>query len=77
MNSRILIDASFFLGKVWALSRPYWKSEERGRAWGLLVAIVALTLGLVYLEVLFNDWNREFYNSLEQKNQQDFTDLLL
>ncbi|MSQ52081.1 MAG: ABC transporter ATP-binding protein/permease [Betaproteobacteria bacterium] len=77
MTSRLLIDASFFLGKVWALARPYWKSEERARAWGLLMAIVALTLGLVYVEVLFNDWYREFYNSLEQKNQADFTDLLL
>jgi putative ATP-binding cassette transporter len=77
MSSRILINASFFLGKVWALARPYWKSEERLRAWGLLVAIIALTLGLVYVEVLFNAWYREFYNSLEQKNQADFMDLLL
>jgi vitamin B12/bleomycin/antimicrobial peptide transport system ATP-binding/permease protein len=77
MNSRILIDTSFFLGKVWALARPYWKSEERLRAWGLLVAIIGLTLALVYVEVLFNEWYREFYNSLEQKNQADFMDLLL
>ena len=77
MTSRLFINASFFLGKVWALARPYWKSEERTRAWGLLIAIIALTLGLVYVEVLFNDWYREFYNSLEQKNQADFTDLLL
>lgn len=77
MTSGLFINASFFLGKVWALARPYWKSEERTRAWGLLIAIIALTLGLVYVEVLFNDWYREFYNSLEQKNQADFTDLLL
>ena len=66
-----------FLGKVWKLARPYWHSEERWRARGLLAAIVALTLGLVYMAVLFNDWNREFYNSLEQKNFADFKDLLL
>ncbi len=77
MTSRLLIDASFFLGKVWALARPYWKSEERGRAWALLVAIIALTLGLVYVDVRFNEWYREFYNSLEQKNQEDFMVLLL
>ena len=77
MTSGLFINASFFLGKVWALARPYWKSEERTRAWGLLIAIIALTLGLVYVELLFNDWYREFYNSLEQKNQADFTDLLL
>ena len=77
MKRQLLIDAGSFLGKVWELARPYWKSEERGRAWGLLIAIVALTLGLVYLDVQFNNWNREFYNSLEQKNYEDFKDLIL
>jgi putative ATP-binding cassette transporter len=77
MNRQLLIDARFFLGKAWDLSRPYWKSDERGRAWGLLIAIIALTLGLVYLDVLFNNWNREFYNALEQKNYADFRDLIL
>jgi putative ATP-binding cassette transporter len=77
MATRLLIDARTFIGRVWRLSKPYWKSEERARAWGLLVAIVGLTLALVYMAVLFNEWNREFYNSLEQRNYQDFTDLLL
>ena len=66
-----------FPRRVWAMVRPYWKSEERGRAWGLLVAIVGLTLALVYMEVQFNSWYREFYNSLEQKNYEDFKDLIL
>lgn len=77
MTGQLLIDASSFLGKVWDLARPYWRSEERWRARWLLAAIVALTLGLVYIAVLFNDWNRAFYNSLEQKNFGDFKDLLL
>ncbi|MCC6472387.1 MAG: ABC transporter ATP-binding protein/permease [Burkholderiales bacterium] len=77
MVTRLLIDAGSFLGKVWALAAPYWKSEERLRAWGLLIAVVGLTLGLVYMAVLFNTWNREFYNSLEQKNYQDFAQLIL
>ncbi len=77
MPSQLFIDASTFLGKVWNLARPYWNSEERWQARGLLAAIVALTLGLVYIAVLFNDWNREVYNSLEQKNFADFKDLLL
>jgi len=77
MNRRMLIDARFFLGRVWELARPYWQSDERGRAWLLLVSIIALTLGLVYVEVRFNEWYREFYNALEQKNQADFMDLLL
>src|SRR6185369_14712528 len=77
MNRQLFIDAGTFLGKVWELAKPYWKSDEKGRAWALLVAIVALTLGLVYVDVLFNEWNRVFYNALEQKNYQDFEDLRL
>jgi vitamin B12/bleomycin/antimicrobial peptide transport system ATP-binding/permease protein len=71
------INASSFLAKVWALTFPYWKSEERWQARGLLAAIVGLTLGGVYLLVLLNEWNREFYNALEQKDFDEFTQLLL
>lgn len=61
-----------FPAKVWAMVHPYWQSEERGRAWALLLAIVGLTLFLVFLSVQFNTWYREMYNSLEQKNSEDF-----
>ena len=77
MKRQLFVDATTFLGRVWDLAKPYWFSEERLRARGLLAAILVLTLGLVYLAVLFNNWNREFYNSLEQKNFQDFQELLL
>lgn len=55
---------------VWRLIKPYWVSEDKWKAGGLLLAVVALALGMVYLNVLFNDWNRDFYNALESK---DFT----
>lgn len=73
----LIIHAAGFLGRVWKLARPYWFSEERWRARGLLAAIVALSLSLVYLLVAFNSWNRDFYNSLEQKNSEDAFALLL
>ncbi len=76
MQRHLLIDRACFPGNLWQLVKPYWNSEERRRARGLPAAIVALTLGLVCMAVLFNDWNREFYNSLEQKNFEDFKDLL-
>jgi len=31
-----------------------------------------LSLGAVYLEVQFNNWNRDFYNALEKKDQPEF-----
>ena len=77
MSQHLHISARHLPARVWQLASPYWRSEERRTAWGLLVAIVALTLGLVYLDVLFNDWNRDFYNALEQKSAADFRDLIL
>jgi putative ATP-binding cassette transporter len=60
------------LRHVWALSWPYFASEEKWQGRGLLAAIVALNLGLVYMAVLFNDWNKLFYDSLQDKNQEVF-----
>jgi len=54
--------------RVWALSQPYFASEEKWKARSLLLAIVVLNLGLVYMAVLFNDWNKLFYDSLQNKN---------
>jgi putative ATP-binding cassette transporter len=48
--------------------RPYWFSDDRWAAWGLLFAVVALTLGMVYLTVLLNQWNNAFYTALQDKN---------
>lgn len=57
---------------VWQLILPYWRSEEKWKARGLLFVIVALVLGMVYLDVLFNAWNRDFYNALENKDYTIF-----
>src|SRR4051812_48049204 len=65
------------LRDVWALARPYWSSEERWAARGLLLVIVALNLGLVYISVLLNDWNRQFFNVLQERNGPQFLPLML
>jgi len=61
-----------FLTAFWALTKPYWVSEQRGKGVGLLAAVVGLSLALVWLDVQFNTWNKNFYNALEQKNQAEF-----
>ncbi len=58
--------------KVWALSIPYFKSEEKWKARALLAAIVALNLLGVYLLVLLNQWNQVFYDALQNKNEPVF-----
>ena len=60
------------LGDAWALARPYWRSDDRWPARGLLVAVVALNLGIVYINVLINRWNNTFYNALQDKNYTVF-----
>ncbi len=77
MPTSVLLNARTFLGNVWKLAAPYWRSEEKTRAWALLLAIVGLSLASVYLLVLLNEWNRQFFNALEQKDERDFFVLLV
>ena len=65
-----------FLRDTWRLIKPYWTSEEKISAWLLLAAVVALTLGMVYMNVQFNDWYNLFYNSLQEKDKEAFFKLL-
>jgi vitamin B12/bleomycin/antimicrobial peptide transport system ATP-binding/permease protein len=61
-----------FTAKVGALATPYFNSEEKWRARGLLAAIVALNLAAVYMLVLLNEWNRVFYDALQNKDAPVF-----
>jgi putative ATP-binding cassette transporter len=65
------------LRDAWRLAGPYWRGEERGRALLLLVAVVGLNLSLVGLEVMFSYWSREFFNSIEGRDEAAFFALLL
>src|SRR5262245_40999340 len=60
-----------------ALATPYFRSEERARAWLLLGAVVASELGLVYVAVLVAHWNRRFFNALEARDWAAFGDALI
>jgi len=64
------------IGRVWALSKPYFTSEEKYTAWLLLAAIVALNFGTVYLSVQINEWRRVFYDALQEKNATVFWEQL-
>ena len=61
-----------FCKRVWALSAPYFKSEDKWKARGLLAAIVLLNLAAVYMLVLLNEWNRVFYDALQNKDAAVF-----
>jgi vitamin B12/bleomycin/antimicrobial peptide transport system ATP-binding/permease protein len=57
---------------AWRLAKPYWVSEEKWSAWGLLLAVIALNLGNVYISVRINEWNNAFYNALQKLDGAEF-----
>src|ERR1700730_13900520 len=65
------------LPDAWRMIRPYWFSEDRWLARGLLLVVVALTLGMVYLSVLLNQWNNAFFSALQEKNATMFRQQLV
>jgi len=67
---------SRFLTAFWALAKPYWVSEQRKKGLLLLGAVVGFSLALVYLNVLFNSWYKDFYDAIQEKRAQDFYALL-
>lgn len=66
-----------FLKDTWYLTKSYWQSEEKIKAFGLLGIIIALTLGIVYMLVLLNSWNNSFYNALQNYQTDKIFDELL
>ncbi len=63
--------------KVWALTTPFFSSDQKWKARALLAAIVLLNLGAVYMLVQINEWNRVFYDALEKRDQPVFWAQLL
>jgi putative ATP-binding cassette transporter len=61
------------LATVWRIAAPYFRSEDRWMARGLLAAVIVIELLVVGLTVLFNRWNNVFYNALQEKNYDVFT----
>jgi vitamin B12/bleomycin/antimicrobial peptide transport system ATP-binding/permease protein len=65
-----------FLRDAWRLARPYYRSDEKWSAWALLLSILGLRLLLVGMTVVLSFWNREFFNSLQDKDWAAFVELL-
>ena len=76
----------------WELFKPYWFSKdstvvqlrwirftttEKVISRLLLLVIVALTLGMVYMEVLFNAWQNLFFNTFQDKDKVEFYNQIL
>jgi len=61
---RIIVALRTFL----SLALPYFRSEERWRARGLLTGVIAGELGFVAVAVTVIQWNARFFNALEARD---------
>jgi vitamin B12/bleomycin/antimicrobial peptide transport system ATP-binding/permease protein len=60
------------LATVWRIAAPYFRSEDKWAARGLLAAVIAIELALVANDVLVNQWRNRFYNALQEKDWDGF-----
>jgi putative ATP-binding cassette transporter len=58
--------------RFWALATPYWRHEEKWRAWGLIALLVILLLGQTRFAVLFNEQTGEFTSALAAQDEERF-----
>ena len=57
------------LKPIFQLSSKFWTGATARRAWALTVGAFAFSLADVGMQLLLNQWNRAFYDALEQRSQ--------
>ena len=60
------------LASSWKIAKAYWFSEEKWLAWGLLLTVVTLNLAIVYILVLLNIWQVNFYEVIQKYDYNGF-----
>ncbi|NTV68565.1 MAG: ABC transporter ATP-binding protein/permease [Azonexaceae bacterium] len=58
--------------RFWTIASPYWRQDERLKAWGLLTLLVLLLLGQTRFAVLFNEQTGEFTSALAARDEERF-----
>lgn len=62
--------------RFWVIATPYWRHEEKWKAWGLLALLVLLLLGQTRFAVLFNEQTGEFTSALAARDEERFWDAI-
>jgi vitamin B12/bleomycin/antimicrobial peptide transport system ATP-binding/permease protein len=63
--------------KIWRLSVPYFRSDDRWPGRLLLGSVVVIELSLVALQVILNLWYNRFYNTLQDRDWNGFVSAIL
>lgn len=58
--------------RFWTIAAPYWRHEEKWKAWGLLMLLAVLLLGQARFAVLFNEQTGEFTSALAARQEERF-----
>ncbi|BBE34158.1 ABC transporter [Sphingosinicella microcystinivorans] len=61
---------------AWRLTTRYYVSEDWKAAWLLLILYAAISFGGVYTFIQLNHWQREFFDSIEQRQSSLFVTLI-
>ena len=73
---KFTLSRQFFID-VWYLTKSYWQSEEKKKAFWLLTCIIALTFGVVFMLVQLNTWNNSFYSALQNYDAEKISSELI
>ncbi len=56
----------------WTIAAPYWRHEEKWKAWALLLLVVGLLFAQAYFAVLVNEQTGEFTSALAARQEERF-----
>ncbi|MDR0673839.1 MAG: ABC transporter ATP-binding protein/permease [Zoogloeaceae bacterium] len=65
-----------WLASAWRLILPYWMSEERWRARGLLALIIGIDICNTYVGVRLSYWQRDYWDALAERDMAAFWKLM-
>jgi len=63
---------SSFWRHLWAVGKPYWVSNEKWKAWGMLSVLLLLLIAVNGLNVVINYVAGNFMTALQEKNEPEF-----
>lgn len=64
------------IAHAWRLTARYFVSEDWKAAWALLICFIVIQAGEIYAFLWSNAWQKEFYDSIEQRESALFVTLI-
>jgi len=63
--------------EAWRLATPYWSSDDKRWAWGLLAAVIVLNFLAVAIIIGLNIWRKLVFDALQHYDEKEFLFQLL